>query len=91
MRRGGFNVRQAFTKDSLKGQLEEANRIGAKYTLILGQKEIIDGTIMIRDMDGGIQEIVDYQKVISELKKRMEKLQVISKSLNESEENPRLN
>jgi histidyl-tRNA synthetase len=71
LRRGGFNVRQAFTKDSLKGQLEEANRIGAKYTLILGQKEIIDGTIMIRDMESGTQEMVDYKKIFTELGKRM--------------------
>ncbi len=72
MRRSGFSVRQSFTKDSLKLQLEEANRIGAKITVILGQKEIMDGTALLRDMDSGIQEVIDYKKIQSEVSKRLE-------------------
>lgn len=71
LRRAGFNVRQAFTKNSLRAQLEEADRIGAKFSLILGQKEIIDGTILIRDMESGIQEIVDYKKIMSVIEKKL--------------------
>lgn len=72
LRKAGYKVRQAFTKDSLKVQLEEADRIGAKYTLILGQKELLDGTIILRDMESGTQEVVDYKKIIFELNKRIE-------------------
>ena len=71
LRRGGINVRQSFTKDSLKAQLEEANRLGAKFTLILGQKEMIDGTILIRDMESGIQEEIDYKKIKNEIEKKL--------------------
>ncbi|PIV51899.1 histidine--tRNA ligase [Candidatus Falkowbacteria bacterium CG_4_10_14_0_2_um_filter_36_22] len=71
LRRGGINVRQSFTKDSLKAQLEEANRLGAKFTLILGQKEMIDGTILIRDMESGIQEVIDYKKIKNEIEKKL--------------------
>ncbi len=71
LRKAGFNVRQAFTKDSLKGQLEMANKMGVKYTLILGQKEVMDGTILIRDMESGIQEIIDYKKILAEVEKRL--------------------
>ncbi len=71
LRRAGYNVRQALTKDSLKAQLEEANRIGAKHSLILGQKEMIDGTIIVRDMESGTQEVIDYKKIYAELGKRM--------------------
>ena len=72
LRKAGFKVRQSFTKDSLKVQLEEADRIVAKYTLILGQKELLDGTIILRDMESGTQEVVDYKKIIFELNKRIE-------------------
>ena len=72
MRRAGYKVREAFTKNSLKAQLEAANKIGAKYTLILGQKELLDGTIIIRDMDSGSQEVIDYKKIYNELNKRLE-------------------
>jgi len=72
LRKAGFFVRQAFTKDSLKGQLESADRQGAQYTLILGQKELLDGTIIIRDMDSGTQEVIDSKKIKQELNKRLE-------------------
>lgn len=71
LRRAGFNIRQAFTKDNLKGQLEEANRLGAKISLILGQKEIIDGTILLRDMDSGIQEVVNQKRIKEEIDKKI--------------------
>ena len=72
LRKAGFNVSQSFTRDALRAQLEEANRVGAKYTLILGQKEVSDNTILIRDMDSGVQEVVDFKKIIPELEKRLE-------------------
>ena len=71
LRRAGFYVRQAFTKDSLKVQLEEANRLEAKFALILGQKEVMDGTILIRDMESGIQEVIDFNKIKGDLSKRI--------------------
>ncbi|MDD4332979.1 MAG: histidine--tRNA ligase [Patescibacteria group bacterium] len=71
MRRSGFKVRQLFTKDSLKAQLEEADRVGAKYSLILGQKELMDGTILLRDMESGIQEVIDYKKINADMEKRL--------------------
>lgn len=71
LRRANFRVKQAFTKDGLKAQLEEANRAGAKYSLILGQKEVMDGTILLRDMESGIQEIIDYKKIKTEVEKRL--------------------
>lgn len=71
LRRDGFSVAANFAKDSLKQQLEHANRLGVRLTLILGQKEVIDETIIIREMASGIQEIVAYEKVIPEARKRL--------------------
>jgi len=72
MRRAGYKVRQEFTKDSLKAQLESADKFGARWTLILGQKELLDGTIIIRDMDSGTQEVIDQKKMYNELQKRID-------------------
>lgn len=71
LRRHGFKLAQAFTKESLKGQLEEANKLNVKFTLILGQKELQDGTALIRDMESGVQEVVDFNKIRAELEKRL--------------------
>ncbi|HEX9664398.1 MAG TPA: histidine--tRNA ligase [Patescibacteria group bacterium] len=74
LRKAGFKVAESFSKDNLKNQLETANKLGVKFTLVLGQKEILDGTILIRDMEGGIQEVVDYNKIEHEINKRLSKV-----------------
>lgn len=74
MRRAGIRVAENLSKDSIKAQLEVANRLKCKYSIILGQKEIMDETILIRDMENGIQEVMDYNKAIVEVKKRIERM-----------------
>ncbi len=69
LRRSGLTVRHNLAKASLKAQLELANKYNATHTLILGQKEVQDGTILVRNMESGIQEIVDQKKVRQTLQK----------------------
>lgn len=59
------------SKDGLKAQLEIANRLQVRYAIIIGQKEILDKTAIIRDMEAGIQEVVDYNKLPQEIKKKL--------------------
>jgi len=66
-------VSESFGRDSLKAQLRLADKIGAEYSLILGQKEALEGTIIIRDMKTGKQETVKLEKAIKEMKKRLKK------------------
>ncbi len=68
----GIKIAEAFSKDGLKNQLEKANQLQAKVTLILGQKELLDHTIIIRDMQSGIQETVNYDKIVQLIKKRVD-------------------
>ena len=67
----GILIAEAFGKSSLKAQLEMANKKKVKIALILGQKEVLDGTIIIRDMETGSQEIVPLEKVTSFVKKAL--------------------
>ncbi len=62
---------QMFAKDSLKAQLEAADRLGVAYVVILGQKEIMENTVLLRDMEGGVQETVDQAKIVIALKKKL--------------------
>lgn len=71
MRKENINVVENFAKDSLKAQLELADKLKVKYALILGQKEVIDGTILVRDMESGVQEVIDFNKTVHELKKKL--------------------
>jgi len=53
--------------------LSRANKLGIKYVLILGQKEALEGTIIIRDMETGRQETIRMEKVVGEIKKKLKK------------------
>ena len=66
-------ITESLGKDSLKTQLRIADQVGADYALILGQKEALEGTIIIRDMRTGRQETVKVKKVVEEIKKRLKK------------------
>ncbi|MFA6511603.1 MAG: histidine--tRNA ligase [Patescibacteria group bacterium] len=72
LRQEGIPTYEHLSKDGLKSQLENANRLGVQYALIIGQKEIVDGTVLIRDMENGIQETVDFEKVPHEIRKRLQ-------------------
>ncbi len=69
-----ISIAESLGRDSLKAQLKMADKIGAKYTLILGQKEALEGIIIIRDMVKGIQETVKLDKVVREMEKRIKNL-----------------
>jgi histidyl-tRNA synthetase len=71
LREAGVHVVERFGRGGLKGQLEEANRLGVRYAVIIGQREIIDGTVLLRDMENGIQEVVDRDRLSAEVVKRL--------------------
>jgi len=65
---------ESFERGSIKSQLKIADKLKVKIALILGQKEALEETIIIRDMESGVQEIIALDKVINEIKKRLKKL-----------------
>jgi len=71
LRRAKIPVAESLGRDSLKAQLKMADKIGVKYTLILGQQEALEGKIIIRDMRTGRQETVELEKVVTEIQKRL--------------------
>lgn len=70
-RKAGIEAKSSIGRDSIKSQLRIANRLGAKFALIFGQKEALDGTIILREMETGVQETVPLEKIVDEVKKRL--------------------
>jgi histidyl-tRNA synthetase len=56
-------------KESLKAQLKAANKTHSDLALIIGQKEVFDNTIIVRDMHSGAQETVPLSKLVETVKK----------------------
>ena len=70
-RKAHLPLSQSISKDNLRSQLKIASKLKIPYALILGQKEVIDGTIIIKDMESMEQETVPYEKVIEFIKKKL--------------------
>ena len=73
LRLHGIETRESLGRDSIKSQLKVAETLGVSITLILGQKEALDETIIIREMESGIQEVVPQEKLIEFLKRKLKK------------------
>ncbi len=73
LRKAGIEVKSSLGRDSIKSQLRIAHRLGVKYTLIFGQKEALESTIIIREMDTGIQETVLLDKIVEVMRKRLKR------------------
>jgi len=64
-------IAQSISKDNLNSQLSLASRMNVPYVLILGQKEVLENSIIIRDMSIGAQETVPMEKVVEIIKKKI--------------------
>lgn len=57
----------------VKNQLKQAEECKAPIALIMGQKEAMDDMVILRDVKSGMQEVFSYDKIIAEVKKRLER------------------
>jgi histidyl-tRNA synthetase len=56
LRERGFAGEVSFEARSIKAQMRQANRLGVKTCLILGQDEMDKGQIVVKDMATGVQK-----------------------------------
>lgn len=70
-RKAHMPVSQSISKDSLRGQLKLAARLNVPYALILGQKEALENSIIVRNMESGTQETVAIKEVVEVIKKKL--------------------
>jgi len=73
-RKNNIHVSESFGRDSIKAQLRIADRLGTDLALIMGQKEALDNTLILREMQSGVQETIPLEKIIDEVKKRLKKI-----------------
>ena len=68
---GGIDVVESLGKESLKSQLKVADKHSSPLSLIFGQQEAFEGSIIIRDMKTGAQETVPLKKMIEAIKRKL--------------------
>ena len=73
LRQSRFRIRASFGRDSIKSQLRIADKLGAPFVIILGQKEVSDETVILRAMSTGAQETVKRSQLVQTLRERLRK------------------
>ncbi|MSU08392.1 histidine--tRNA ligase [Veillonellaceae bacterium WCA-693-APC-5D-A] len=68
LRKAGLSAAMDFAGRSMKAQMKQANKLGARYALILGDDEIVEGVVMLRSMSDSQQEKVALAEVIGKIK-----------------------
>lgn len=74
LRTAGIGARLAFARQrrSLKSQMREADKQGARYVLILGESEVANGVVAVKPMAGGEQFTLAIDELVGWLQSRPE-------------------
>ena len=68
IRNEGFYIEFDPLRRSIKSQLRESNKLGSSITIILGEKEMEEQCVQIKDLSNGNQQSVPFDSIISYLK-----------------------
>lgn len=68
LRRAGIAVIMATGDKTLKGQMRQANSFGIAYALIIGEQELRERKVTLRDMISGEQKSVPLTEIVGFLK-----------------------
>lgn len=71
LKKAGVHVRHDLASDSLSTQLRDAEARGVRYTVIIGQKEYVDQTVILRDMKDRNQENISIDNMLKKLKRQI--------------------
>ena len=67
LRSEGLKAETDICSRGLKAQMKYANKIGAKFTLVLGDNEIESGTARLKDMAEGSEKQIKTDEIVEEL------------------------
>jgi histidyl-tRNA synthetase len=68
LRRSNIAAETDYNSKSLKAQMKKAEKLGAKFVVILGEEEIKSGKVVLKDMEKHSQKEVELTKLIAELR-----------------------
>ena len=64
LRQNGIRAERDYEGSSLKSQLRKANKFGVRYTIIIGDNELVKGKVILRDMSSAQQDEVDMERIV---------------------------
>ncbi|MEU5418812.1 histidine--tRNA ligase [Streptomyces sp. NPDC001407] len=70
LRRAGVATDFAFGGKGLKNAMKSANRSGARFALVAGERDLAEGVVQLKDLESGEQTPVAFDTVVGELLSR---------------------
>ena len=70
LREAGLHAEMGYDEKSLRSQLRRANKLGAEFTVMLGERELAAGKVTLKAMQSGEQEEMPLDAVIGYLRQR---------------------
>ena len=71
LRAAGVRADRAFDRRSMKSQMKQADRAGARFALIVGDQEAADATVTVRDLSTHEQAAVARDDVVEHVRNRI--------------------
>ncbi len=65
--RAHISLGQALLDDTIQDQMEKVTESKAKYMAIIGQREALDNTVIVKNMTTQLQETVPLEKLVSRM------------------------
>ncbi|MET9659147.1 histidine--tRNA ligase [Streptomyces sp. NPDC006510] len=71
LRREGVAADFAYGNRGLKGAMKSANRSGARFTIVAGERDLAEGVVQLKDMESGEQTAVPLSDVAEAVRGRL--------------------
>ena len=74
LRDEGYKVQTDICARGLKAQMKYANKIGAKFTLVLGDNEVENGKAKLKNMSNSVENEINLSELVEELGEEIRKI-----------------
>lgn len=71
LRRAGVATDFSYGGKGLKGAMKSANRSGARYALVAGERDLAEGVVQLKDMQSGEQSPVALADAVDAIRERL--------------------
>ncbi|MFF2524469.1 histidine--tRNA ligase [Streptomyces liangshanensis] len=71
LRKAGIAADFSYGERGLKGHMKNANRSGARFTIVAGERDLAEGVAQLKDMESGEQSPVALDALVTEIGSRL--------------------
>ncbi|SEO38779.1 histidyl-tRNA synthetase [Actinacidiphila rubida] len=71
LRRAGVAADMAFGGKGMKNAMKSANRSGARFALVAGERDLAEGVVQLKDLESGEQGPVVLGEIVATVKERL--------------------